>query len=186
MAPATLGARRPARASTVEILRWPAQADRRADLLGHGRAVLWMLEPGELPPEVGDREDWARTTDGERDVLARLDRLAALGPAPVRLLPGEVAVRDGLLLYAGCRLPVPPAEAVILDRLGATPDRVVARGDLAVIAGGGHPANPSSLATRVARLRDRIGPVGLAIHTVRGRGYLLTTAGRPGGPSWPG
>lgn len=186
MAPATPGARRPDRASTVEILRWPAQADRRADLLGHGRAVLWMLEPGELPPEVGDREDWARTTDGERDVLARLERLEALGPARVRLLPGEVAVRDGLLVYAGRRVLIPPAEAAILDRLGATPDRVVPRADLAVIAGRGEPADPSSLRTRVARLRDRVGPVGLVIHTVRGRGYLLTGAGGIGGPSWPG
>jgi len=181
MAPVDPGVRRPVWASTVEILRWPAQAGRRDDVLAHGRAVLWMLDPGELPPEVGDREDWARTTDGERDVHARLERLAALGPRSTLLLPHEVVVVDGLLVHGGRRLVVPPSEAVILDRLGETPDRVVSRDELAALVGGGAPVNPSSLGTRVARLRDRLRPVGLVIHTVRGRGYLLTTAGSPGG-----
>jgi DNA-binding winged helix-turn-helix (wHTH) protein len=94
-----------------------------------------------------------------------------------------VVVVDGLLVHGGRRLVVPPSEAVILDRLGETPDRVVSRDELAALVGGGAPVNPSSLGTRVARLRDRLRPVGLVIHTVRGRGFLLTTAPGPGGGS---
>ena len=72
---------------------------------------------------------------------------------------------------------LPPLEArlmaVLLDDFG----QGVPTGDL--LAGGWGGARPGTGALRVhiLRLRRRIAPLGLAIHTLPGRGYLLSWAG---------
>src|SRR4051812_13203435 len=89
-------------APSVEILRWPAQADQREVLVADGRPCLWVLDSTELPPAVGPLEDWARVTDDERDVASRLQRLAGLAPGPGTLVPGDARVdEDGLLHFGG-------------------------------------------------------------------------------------
>jgi DNA-binding winged helix-turn-helix (wHTH) protein len=171
-APGTLVARRPS--PHVEILRWPAHADRREDLLDAGRPCLWVLGPGELPPPVGPLEDWARVGDDERDVEARLRRLAGQAPATIALEPGLVRVGDNGILRLGDRqVRVPPTEAALLDRLGQAPEEVVGRVELAEAAWGTDPHRPGSLDARIHTLRKRIAPLGLTIHAIRGHGFLL-------------
>jgi DNA-binding winged helix-turn-helix (wHTH) protein len=166
-------------APTVEILRWPAQAGRREDLVAAQRPCLWVLETGDLPPAIGPLEDWAREGDSERDVHARVQRLAALAPEVNALVPGEAQVgEDGLLHFRGHLVPVPPTEARLLDRLAATPETIVSRDELGRLLWDGPPASRSSLTSRIHTLRKRLRPVGLTIHAIRGHGFLLT-AGPP-------
>lgn len=163
----------------VEILRWPAHAGRRAGLVAGGHPVLWVLDVGELPPEIGPLEDWVRTTDSERDVHARLQRLATLGPGSVTMAPGSARVEDGILRFAGHRIGIPPAEARLLTRLAETPDRVVGQDELIEmleLLGDGRPVDPSALAARIRSLRKRVRPAGLEIHVIGGHGFLLAAA----------
>ena len=161
-------------APSVEILRWPAEADQRAELVADGRPCLWVLDASELPPAVGPLEDWARATDDERDVASRVQRLAALAPGGGALLPGDAQVDDdGLLHFGGQIIPVPPTEAILLDRLAATPERVVSREELGRLLWDDRPTNRSSLTSRIHTLRKRLRPVGLKIHAIRGHGFLL-------------
>lgn len=143
------------------------------------RPCLWVLETGELPPAIGPLEDWAREDDSERDVHARVQRLAALAPEVHTLFPREACVdEDGLLHFRGHLVPIPPTEARLLDRLAETPETIVSRDELGRLLWDGPPASRSSLTSRIHTLRKRVRPVGLTIHAIRGHGFLLT-AGRP-------
>ncbi|HWJ96909.1 MAG TPA: helix-turn-helix domain-containing protein [Acidimicrobiales bacterium] len=162
-------------APAVEILRWPAHAGRREDLVAAQRPCLWVLETGELPPAIGPLEDWAREGDSERDVHARVQRLAALAPDVRALVPREAQVgEDGLLRFRGHLIAVPPSEARLLDRLAETPGTIVGRDELGRLLWDRPPASRSSLTSRIHTLRKRLRPVGLTIHAIRGHGFLLT------------
>ena len=158
--------------ATVQILRWPAEAHRRDP----GGPCLWLLGVGELPPEIGPLEDWAGLPIDDRDLHARVLRLVARANGAGGLLPGEVQVEgDGSVRRAGVVSYFPLVEAAILDRLGATPDQVVSRSDLAEAVWGDCSRTGRGLDSRIHVLRQRIEPLGLVIHTIRGRGFLLTT-----------
>jgi DNA-binding winged helix-turn-helix (wHTH) protein len=164
----------------VEILRWPAQAGRRGDLHGGGRACLWLLDAGELAPELGPNEDWVRLPVDERDLQARVQRLAGRATGRTGLSPHEVAVGDdGLLRFGPGRVAVPPIEATILNRLAETPERVVTRDELVKLIWNDEPRTRRVLDSRVHTLRERIAHLGLCIHTIRGHGFLLAAGPDP-------
>src|SRR5689334_98686 len=58
---------------SAQLLRWPAEADRRGPA---DQPCLWLLPPGELPPLPKAGEDWIRMPADERDVAVRLRQLA--------------------------------------------------------------------------------------------------------------
>lgn len=161
-------------ATAAEILRWPADADRREELRRHGRPRLLLLDPGAVPPtRDDDLEDWLWTPTDERDLFARLNRLT-LRARPRDLAPGDVVVTDDGEAVAGrLRVPLPPAEARILRVLADPPGRLRSRSVLeqAVWADRAHGAR--ALDSRMFTLRARLLPLGLAIHSIRGRGFLL-------------
>jgi DNA-binding response OmpR family regulator len=82
----------------------------------------------------------------------------------------------GVLRVNGSWVALPPLEArlteALLERLGAVTSR-----ELLIRAGwpSGAPGR-NALDVHVLRLRRRLQPVGLAIRTVRSRGYLLEAA----------
>jgi DNA-binding winged helix-turn-helix (wHTH) protein len=168
------GAAAPGSGSIVEVLRWPAEADRRGGAVDAGHACLWLLGLGELAPELGPREDWVRVPADGHEIRERVERLAG-GPGDrQRLLPGSVAVdASGLLVFGGHRIVIPPIEAIILNRLGLEPERVVSRSDLARLAWGDHRRSARAIDSRMHTLRGRLVPVHLTIHTIRGNGFLL-------------
>ena len=132
-------------------------------------------------------EDWILLPAAESEVRARVDALAArtqahLGngngtaskPSPV---PATPVIDDfGVLRLHGSWVALPPLEArlaeALLERLGAVTSR-----ELLVRAGwpSGAPGR-NALDVHVLRLRRRLQPVGLAIRTVRSRGYLMEPA----------
>jgi hypothetical protein len=166
--------------AAVEILRWPADADRREELRRHGHPRLLVLDPGAVPPaRVDDREDWVWTPTDERDLFARLNRLG-LRARPRDLAPGDVVVgEDDVAVVGELRVPLPPAEARILRVLADPPGRLRTRPALeeAVWAGRAHGAR--ALDSRMFTLRARLVPVGLAIASIRGRGFVLGPSRHP-------
>jgi DNA-binding winged helix-turn-helix (wHTH) protein len=160
----------------VEVLHWPTEAARRATLSAAGRPRLLLVPDGEAPPMPDDPlEDWARLSHAEEDVRARVATLAARAQAGRTTAPPELD-DDGVLRVGERWVPLPPVELrltrALLERLGA----VVSRDALARAGWPDGAPGRNALDVHVLRLRRRLGPVGLAIRTVRSRGYLLESA----------
>ena len=127
-------------------------------------------------------EDWVRVPAAEDEVRARVRALTVRsrahtstgenGHAP----SGPVLDDFGVLRGNGAWVALPPLEArlaeALLERLGSVTSR-----ELLVRAGwpAGAPGR-NALDVHVLRLRRRLQPVGLAIRTVRSRGYLMEAA----------
>ena len=174
-------ARHPARGGQslppVELLHWPADADRREQLRREGRPRLLLLGAGDLPPGLAELEDWVRLPADERDVSARIQRLAQQASAKLDIQPGDVTVDDdGLVRWDGRCVATPPIETELVRRLAATPNRLVLREELIALVWGGQRRESHSLDSRIFTLRSRLQPLGLAVHTIRGRGFVLTTS----------
>ena len=156
----------------VVLLRWPLERQRRDSLAAEGRLRLLLVEE-EAPAPVSEDllEDWIRVPADEADVRARIDgltrRFLVLQPARPELDP------DGVLRFGDAWVPLPPVEArlmgALLERFGA----VVSREQLSRSGWPQGSPGRNALDVHVLRLRRRIGPLGLAIKTVRSRGYLL-------------
>ncbi len=163
----------------VVLLRWPAEGGRRQRMSVSGEARLLLVEDGQPPPRLVDcLEDWIRVPAPEEDVRARVDALAARSQAHEQRLPGIDP--NGVLRYNGGWTSLPPLEArltaALLERFGA----VVGRDTLIRAVWPGQAPGRNALDVHILRLRRRLHPLGLAIRTVRSRGYLLETAAAPG------
>jgi hypothetical protein len=159
----------------VVLLRWPAESDRRDRLADEGVPRLLLVEESFDPPVTADcLEDWVRIPAGESDVRLRVDGLSLRGRAHVPTRPDLDG--HGVLRFADGWVPLPPVEArlttALLDRYGA----VVSRDALARAGWPDGAPGRNALDVHVLRLRRRIDSVGLAIRTVRSRGYLLEPA----------
>jgi hypothetical protein len=168
----------------VEVVRWPADAQRLAELREQRIPRLLVVSSGngngngngngghEVPLPVDCLEDWVTSDAPEWEVDARRDALVQRAD--------QHAVRplldaDGLLHHRDAWVSLSPVEqalaGVLLDRFGA----VVTREMLADRAWPSGVPTRNALDVHVLRLRRRIAPVGLEIRTVRSRGYLMQT-----------
>ena len=189
------------------MLRWPDEHGQREALSQAGGPRLLLVPDGQEPPPVEDcLEDWIRVPAAESEVRARVDALAvrsrahlaggptghnANGNSDATLNGGgngsgsgnavlaAPALDDfGVLRFGSAWVALPPLEArlteTLLERMGTVTSR-----ELLVRAGwpSGAPGR-NALDVHVLRLRRRLTPVGLAIRTVRSRGYLMEP-GRP-------
>ena len=185
------------------MLRWPDERARRSRISEAGEPRLLLVPEGEEPPAVVDcLEDWIRVPATENEVRARVDALAVRSHAHLpngngngsangatdgqaagngRGAGQEAAAEPVLDDFGVLRLnrswvALPPLEArlteALLERLGAVTSR-----EQLIRAGwpAGAPGR-NALDVHVLRLRRRLLPVGLAIRTVRSRGYLLEAA----------
>jgi DNA-binding response OmpR family regulator len=162
---------RPDRTDGVALLRWPGEAERRAALAADGCARLLLVDDRTAPPELWDAlEDWMRVPGDpvelyeRRRVLER--RQASRSPA--------VVDDDGLLRRGSTWVALSPKETILvrllLDRQGST----VSRQTLLDAVGSAVASTGSRLLDRVVhRLRNRIRPLHISIHTVRGAGFVL-------------
>jgi hypothetical protein len=161
----------------VAVLRWPAEAARRDELVHLGRARLMIVAAGKLPPVAPDGlEDWIRVGADPVEVYVRKERLrrrqAARAPA---VLDGDGLLRRGPHWVALTRREVPAATTLL-----ARPGALVARSDLFDAA---YPEvvrdERRLLDTLMRRFHRRILPLGLALHTVRAAGFLLEVGELP-------
>ncbi len=159
----------------VVLVRWPREAERRALLVEEGAPRLLLIEDGHPPPDAEDcLEDWVRVPSSEEDVRSRLIGLTARSRFHAHTVPELDG--DGVLRFAGRWVALPPVEArlttALLERFGA----VVSRGALARSGWPEGAPRRNALDVHVVRLRRRLSPIGLAIRTVRSRGYLLESS----------
>lgn len=167
------------------MLRWPEEESRRSRISLAGEPRLLLVPDGQEPPSVVDcLEDWIRVPAAENEVRARVDALAVRSQAHTQNghngsnghVTGPELDDFGVLRVNGAWVALPPLEArlaeALLERLGAVTSR-----DLLIRAGWptGAPGR-NALDVHVLRLRRRLTPVGLAIRTVRSRGYLMEPA----------
>ena len=162
-------------AAKVEMLRWPADVARRDELAERGLPRLLLVAEGVAPPRLGRDEDWIRLPADERDVWTRLQQLAERHDERRR----RPRLIDGIVLEYGGRTTVQAKGDAAL--LGLLVGRFVhlAPGDELWPDGGG---TRKLAIARASRLRTRLAPAGLAVHTVRSRGVLLDHVGH-GGPA---
>lgn len=156
----------------VEHLRWPSQAAEREMLARSGTACLLLVEDdAEAPASLGEREDWLRVPAPARDISLRSDQLATRLGASTDRRPDLDA--DGMLHVGNRWQAIPPVEgslvAVLIENFGS----VVSRDALAAAAWPGTDVARNALDVRILRLRRRVEPLGLAVRTIRSRGYLL-------------
>jgi DNA-binding winged helix-turn-helix (wHTH) protein len=104
-------------------------------------------------------------------VRARIDALTRRYAAHRHDLPN--LDRDGVLRFGGSWVPLPPVEARLMGALVGRFGAVVSREQLARAGWPEGAPGRNALDVHVLRLRRRISPLGLAIKTVRSRGYLL-------------
>jgi two-component system OmpR family response regulator len=156
----------------VVLLRWPAEASRREQLIARGAPRLLLLEADVGPPEAGDcLEDWIRVPATEADVSARVRSLAQR--ADVHDAGAPSLDDDGVLRCNTAWVPLPPVEGRLTDALLSRFGAVVSRDSLSRAGWPDGAPGRNALDVHVLRLRRRIAPLGLVIRTVRSRGYLL-------------
>ena len=156
----------------VVLVRWPAEAERRARLLAAGSPRLLLVDEHAAPPTPEDcLEDWIRVPADDGDVRLRLEGLAQRAGAHESDTPDLDG--DGVLRFGGSWVSLPPVEArltrALVDRFGA----VVGREALAKAGWPEGAPGRNALDVHVLRLRRRLTTVGLSIKTVRSRGYLM-------------
>lgn len=170
----------------ITLVRWPEQEATRVALRAERRPRVLLLNPTTPAPDPeDDLEDWVRIPVAEADLRARVRWLAhRVGAAPSRADAGPHLDDDGLFRVGEGWVALPPVEHRLARALLDRRDAVVSREALSQ-AGWPHGApGRNALDVHVLRLRRRLAPLQVTIHTVRSRGYLLSVDGdAPPGPA---
>ena len=158
----------------VVLVRWPEEEIRLREPRETGSPRLLLLNGESEPPESADcLEDWIRLPADDRDMRARVARLASQSETQQ---PAPQVDGDSLLRYRGRWVALSPVESALavtlVDRFGA----VVGRDTLARRAWPEGTPTRNALDVHMLRLRRRIAPLGVEVRTVRSRGYLMQAA----------
>jgi len=159
----------------VTLVRWPGEAEQRTRMAERHLPRLLLIDDGIPPPECLDcLEDWIRLPAAEADVQARIESLLMRSRAHLRSVPEIDA--HGVLRFGSGWVSLPPVEARLADALVVRFGAVVGRDTLRRSVWPGSAPGRNVLDVHVLRLRRRLAPLGLAIRTVRSRGYMLEQA----------
>ncbi|MEU2420749.1 winged helix-turn-helix domain-containing protein [Streptomyces sp. NPDC007851] len=156
----------------VKIVRWPAESGKLAHFRTRGLPCLIVVARGARVPELtSTHEDWVRHPVETWELQARVATLrlkaTSHGTSPV-------VDEDGLLRYGGEVLPLTVSEAEVLRGLLHRRPGLASRTELAErLLDANRSASPNALDLHIMRLRRKVDSIGLAIETVRGRGFLL-------------
>lgn len=163
----------------VELVRWPAQRERRERLRAAGLPRLLLVDANSPAPIATDLlEDWARLPVERADLQARIQGILARAERAECGLPR--LDEWGVLRYAGRQVTLPPLEARLARVLVEQFRGVIARDDLTHAGWPSEPPGRNALDVHILRLRRRIETLGLSVRTVRSRGYLLEAASGSG------
>lgn len=160
----------------ITLVRLPGDSSKLDDLRRAGDPRLILVEADCDPPISSELlEDWIRVPADERDVIARQEGLRRRLESPKDGKP--VLDEAGLLRFAGQWVSIPPMEVRLLNKLIDGFGTVVPREQLADATWPEGSKGRNALDVHMLRLRRRVAQVGLAIRTVRARGYLLEIPG---------
>jgi two-component system OmpR family response regulator len=157
----------------VFVLRWPEEVDAVERLRHLGIPRLLLVEHGITPPSVTDCiEDWIRLPADDVDMRARL---AALHERAARHPTTPIVEEHGCLSHRGATVFLPPVDEQVTRALIEHLGHPVSAEELRACAwsDGG---SETALRVHISRLRRRLAPLGLAITSVRRRGYLIRDA----------
>ena len=177
----------------VALIHWPDDDVTRRRLRTARRPRLLLVPAGTPPPiAVDEMEDWIRVPADPEELEVRIATLAARtaevepgaaptppGPAVPPVVPAVVAhppdIDDhGVLRRGGRWVALAPIELLAVDLLLRKRGEVVRRDELTRACWpDGPPADARAVDGVVKRLRRRITPLGLRVHTVTGKGFLL-------------
>lgn len=156
----------------VAFIPWPGPPVPALGSSGPGR--LYLVAEGEEPPAVeGCLEDWVRLPASDQEISARATAL--MRRLRVHQRHPDTPQLDPMgVLHVGTKwVDLPPLEArlfrVLLDHAG----EAVGTEDLLRAGWGNGADSRGNLRIQVLRLRRRLAGVGLSIHTLPGRGYML-------------
>lgn len=110
-------------------------------------------------------------------VRALGEKLSAQGRS-VRLAGHELVLQGAAIELDGIVDQLTPKERSILDLLVQKPGAVVSRECFLVKVWGSSAADPHLLEVAIGRLRRRLGPAGMTLQSVAGRGYRVETEDR--------
>ena len=154
----------------VAIVRWPEEADRLGALARVGHLRLLLVAPEITPPlEYDSCTDWIRLPASDEDIHQRVKGLRQRA----RRLPPPTLDKYGVLRREPLWVCLSPVETRILAALLEKPGSVCSRQNLAMSGWSEGPTDARSITAAIKRVRRRIEPLGLAIRTVRQRGYFL-------------
>jgi DNA-binding response OmpR family regulator len=159
---------------SIQLVSWPSERDRRAELATGDVPVLLLVEPDEPPPRCAEHEDWLREPATLSDLQARLATMHDR-----RRCGSQLAFDDGLLVHRGAWVSVPegqvPIVELLLARYGSVVDKVAVT---EAARRGGASVEPEAVKTTMLRLARRLKPIGVRVAVIRGRGYLMETDSR--------
>jgi hypothetical protein len=172
----TLGKRRVRTVALVDValVPWPSDDETRHLLASTGQPRLLLVEATSPPPTTQDLlEDWIRVPASEADLRSRIEMLRwrASGSSSAPTID-----EHGVLRHGPTWVLVPPVEARLATALVQRFGTVVSRDALSRAGWPQGAPGRNALDVHVLRLRRRIHTVGLAIRTIRSRGYLLEAA----------
>lgn len=156
----------------IDVQPWPGP-DPVVPCEGHDHPVLYLVAPEAPAPRCGDLEDWIRCPLDLAELTARADRLIGWSR---EVGAAYTWVDEDDILRVGDRVVVlSELEARLMRRLVESIEMLVLREDLiASVWPDGAPEDPRALDNRIKALRARLVDVPLQIHTVHGRGLLLS------------
>ena len=159
----------------VTVLLWPEDQARADDLARRSAPRLLLVAEGEPPPSTNDPLcDWVQEPADEREVQERIVELRNRASIERPILG------DHGVLWRGARwVALSPIEARLTGAFLARPGRVLSRARLEQLGWPGGLPSPRAIDARIKVLRDRVAPIGLRIHTVRGQGYLAEIQPNP-------
>jgi len=156
----------------VELIHWPAQEERRRLLAVLGEPRILLLARHCVPPtDVDDLEQWIPEGAEPSTIVEAITRLQR------KVLDRDglpVLDDDGLLWFRGRWTPVAESQIPVVDLLIRNYQRLVRHEVLgrAYLDGGGGPTMAARRAL-MHRIAGRFAKVGLKLHSVRRRGFIL-------------
>jgi two-component system response regulator TctD len=158
----------------VAVVRWPEEVELRTALRARRVPRLLLVRDGSSPPDDSDvLEDWASLSADAAELEARLATLEARAIASMNTETRLPAFEDGVVRFNGRWVALGDVEAriarVLIDHLG----EVVSRSTIESETWHGRDVRANTTDRQMHRLRLHFRQLGLELHTLRGKGYVL-------------
>lgn len=162
----------------VTVLRWPEERELRDALRSRGVPRLLVVDRGDTPPvDVDVLEDWVTATADATELEARLAALEARAAHAARDAP-TIGDDDDVVRFGGRWIALGAVEASIARVLIGHLGELVSRSMIETAAWEDRAVRANTTDRQLHRLRGHLGEIGLELHTVRGKGYVLEIPGR--------